>query len=330
MHSDSRNNRHATVQKYLKYTCDNKLLKGNAADAIQYAKKAYEEASREPVLANPDPQLAAYRLGHLLMRNPKPDRNTIEEIIGLLRFATEAPELGPLPKIYLIAALNRRISRCESENDRTTSKLEMEDFFEQAVKELRRTSFRSDKTESAVIQDYTFNMLELAAYMADLPYEKLEGLGIRNDWLFEDEPCVLIEANIGPEKLTRFYAKPIAVGAFKNNAPKVPCVGLQFTKEDICIGLYENGKMKKTARNEDQVQALALLLFHGDKKTSEFEGLFGNDRNRSQGKTRINKAIRRILGNTDLEAIEQIGNIWRLSAQVPVWAIIEKSQLKHW
>ncbi len=330
MHSDTVSERYANVQKYLKYTCDSKLLKGNAADAIQYARKAYEEAIREPILANPDPQLAAYRLGHLLMRNPSPKQSVVEEIIRLFDFATTAREIGPLPKIYLIAALNRRRSRSESKSDKTKIKLEMEKILTQAANELKFSSFRSDKTVSSIIQDYTFNMLELAAYMAELPYEDLEGLGIFNDWVFEGEPCVLIEANIGPEKLSRYYAKPIAIGAFKNNAPKVPCIGLQLTKEESCYGLYENSEVKKPNTNLDQVQTLALLLCHGEKKVSEIDELFGSNDNRRTGKKRINDHIRGILEDDEINAIEQVNEgFWRLSDNVPVWAVIEKSQLKH-
>jgi hypothetical protein len=320
--------RHSEVAKYLKWSCDSKLLKGNAVDAIQYARKAYEEAIREPRLANPDPQLAAYRLGHLLMRNPSPKQSVIEEIIRLFDFATTAPEIGPLPKIYLIAALHRRLSISKSKSDQTTTKLEMEKNLNEAVKELRITSFRSDKKVSSIIQDYTFNMLELAAYMAGLPYENLEGLGIPDDWVFENESCVLIEANIGPEKLSRYYAKAIAMGAFKNNAPKVPCIGLVFTKEEKVLGLLENGKMKKTNKNLEQVQTLAWLLCHGERKISEIEDLFGNRSNLRKGKERLIDGIRGFLKDDEINAIEQVNKgFLRLADDVPVWAVIEKSQL---
>jgi hypothetical protein len=139
---------------------------------------------------------------------------------------------------------------------------------------------------------------------------------------------VLIEANIGPEKLSRYYAKAIAMGAFKNNAPKVPCIGLVFTKEEKVLGLLENGKMKKTNKNLEQVQTLAWLLCHGERKISEIEDLFGNRSNLRKGKERLIDGIRGFLKDDAIIAIEQVNKgFLRLADDVPVWAVIEKSQL---
>jgi hypothetical protein len=118
------------------------------------------------------------------------------------------------------------------------------------------------------------------------------------------------------------------MGAFKNNAPKVPCIGLVFTKEEKVLGLLENGKMKKTNKNLEQVQTLAWLLCHGERKISEIEDLFGNRSNLRKGKERLIDGIRGFLKDDEINAIEQVNKgFLRLADDVPVWAVIEKSQL---
>jgi hypothetical protein len=326
---DDLNERHTNVRTDLKNSCDNKLAKGGAEDAIRYARRAYEEATRHPKLANPDPQLTAYRLGHLLMRKTKVTSELIEETVGLFEEAAAARELGPLPKIYMISALNRQLTLPQTDNGRKKILNEMNRILGEAARELRRTKHSRTKPELSIIQDYTFNMLELAAYMASLPYQELEGLGMIHDWIFETEPCILVEYNLGPEKVTRLYAKHIAMGAFKHNMPKIACLGLQLTSDSCCFGLCSQGKIVSRSENREHVRTLASLLVSGERKVQDMDRLFdGESVNRRQGKTRINKKIREILGNNEIEVIEQVKkDSYRLTDQVPIWAIIEKTEL---
>lgn len=331
MELNNLNERYTNVRQALKNSCDNKLAMGGAEDAIRYARKAYEEATRHPKLANPDPQLAAYRLGHLLMRRSKVTSEFIEETVGLFEEATSAPELGPLPKIYLISALNRQLTLPQTDNARKKILSQMNRILGQAVRELHRTKYSRAKPEFSIIQDYTFNMLELVAYMASLPYQELEGLGMLHDWIFEAEPCNLVEYGIGPEKINRLYAKHIAMGAFTHNMPSIACLGIKLTSETCCFGLCSNGKIIKISENREHVRTLASLLVFGERKVQDIDQLFeGETVNRRQGKSRINKKVREILGKKQIEVIEQVNkDSYRLTDQVPIWAIIEKSELNR-
>ena len=102
--------RQAEVDELLRKCTDAKLLLGGTGAAIEHAERAYELANTDPALPAPWPQLAAYRLAHLILRQ-NPTEELLYEANELFEKASggtsdNAP-LGPMPRLYWLAVLHR-------------------------------------------------------------------------------------------------------------------------------------------------------------------------------------------------------------------------------
>ena len=172
------------VYEALQQTTDQKTLQNCTEEALAQAKKAYNTATQSPKLWNPWPQIAAYRLAHLMLRNKNADSH-LEEIERLLIEAADANRtLGPLPLIYRLVVLHR-LSNLNSKISKKT-----EEAFHEACEALRDNAISKQedwddivdsgllgKTKGGPIQKAVFNLLELSTYFLGYPYDKLEGLG---------------------------------------------------------------------------------------------------------------------------------------------------------
>jgi hypothetical protein len=104
--------RRTEVDRLLRDCTDSKLLRGGTPIATEYAERAYKFASAEPELPAPWPQLAAYRLAHLILRGA-PTGDDLDRADQLLARAAGGVKhggsnpLGPLPLVYRLAVLHR-------------------------------------------------------------------------------------------------------------------------------------------------------------------------------------------------------------------------------
>ncbi len=172
------------LKNRLQRLCDEKLLLGNPERVRQLASEAVEISRR---VGAPWEQLAAYRLAHVLLREPSVDEDHAEETARLKRIAEhfqlaanyEQERLfGPLPYIYLIAVFNRLKSH--DQDNALEYQLKIEAHFSKAAilagrQDLQVTS--NNDCDTRPLQQHSFNLLELAGYFLDLDYNVLSGRG---------------------------------------------------------------------------------------------------------------------------------------------------------
>ncbi|MBE7479721.1 MAG: hypothetical protein HS104_07030 [Polyangiaceae bacterium] len=162
--------RRARVNRLLTEAASHKLLRAGTSHALERAREAHELASAPPKL-QPWAALAAYRLAHLVLRDPR-TQETLEEADALFAEAAREPLLGPYPRIYRLALLGRL----------GASRAVVERTFAEAVSAHDAwVRGRDASAPSVPIQTDLFAMLELAGYFLDLDRAPLEGRGARPD-----------------------------------------------------------------------------------------------------------------------------------------------------
>lgn len=180
--------RRLEVSRLLSACSDAKLLRGASGRAIELAESALGLALMPSRLFSPWVELASYRLAHLLLRTPERD-SQLPRIDELFSAAcgdgvteTSGP-LGALPHIYRSAVLHLRVNRARGAAQRRELRVRMDVEFVRACNAVRRRSVLGPpkQREHDPIQSELFNLLELASYFADRPYQPLTGLGARED-----------------------------------------------------------------------------------------------------------------------------------------------------
>ena len=166
------------VRKLLTKTYDLKLMHGGTADAIGFARDAYEKASTLPEAWSHWRQLAAYRLAHLLLRQD----DSLQEIDELLSIAEGADFLEPLRSFCHLAVLHRIRSDHRKTVDRNAVTARIETVFDIATGFVQQAA---SPGESAVVryiaQEPSFNSLEVLSYALGLPY-RLAGIARKDDF----------------------------------------------------------------------------------------------------------------------------------------------------
>ncbi|MBE7483629.1 MAG: hypothetical protein HS104_27075 [Polyangiaceae bacterium] len=165
--------RRSQINQLLTEAASHKLLRAGTSRALERAREAYELAHSPPPL-QPWAALSAYRLAHLVLRDPR-TRETLEEADALFAEAAREPMLGPCPRIYRLALLHRLAA----------SRAVIERTFQEAVSAydtwMRGRDSPSETPPSVPIQTDLFAMLELAGYFLELDRAPLEGRGARPD-----------------------------------------------------------------------------------------------------------------------------------------------------
>ena len=165
--------RRARVNRLLTEAASHKLLRAGTSHALDRAREAHALASSPPTL-QPWAALAAYRLAHLVLRDPR-TRESLEDADALFAEAAREPLLGPYPRIYRLALLQRL----------GASRAVIERTFREAVSAydawMRRPNPSEQVPPPVPIQTDLFAMIELAGYFLDLDRAPLEGRGARLD-----------------------------------------------------------------------------------------------------------------------------------------------------
>ena len=150
------------VAKKLKDAFDKKMLSGGTAAAVRLLQEAYDLARQPSPLASPWPQITAYRLAHLRLRQGK--ETNWHDVDRLLAEANCGDVLGSAPLIYRLLSL---------------AKLQQFDKL-QVVYQEARTKLKpqawSPRDVGQAIQSSAVNLIELAVYFTGLDYKPLEGL----------------------------------------------------------------------------------------------------------------------------------------------------------
>lgn len=160
-----------------------KTLTHSTSEAETILTEAYKYASLHE-MPKPWPQLAAYRLAHVLLRDAK-HNSDYERIDFLLQEAASANCLGPLPRLFRLAVLHRLLPQI-SDLKRTAKPV-----IKQLISDIEHYNgaLRSQENYSGLtaVQGAFFNMLELAVYFTGFPYQMLEGKGRDHDGILGDK-----------------------------------------------------------------------------------------------------------------------------------------------
>ncbi|GEM_PF-4280077 len=163
----------SNLEELFRKTAEAKLLRDDPQRVLQLAHQAYELSQHHQSSDAHWFRVAAYRLAHLLLRTEPNSREVLHRADELLGEAMEegvGDSIGALPAIYRVAVLVRlRQLEPSADIDETIGKL-----FRLATQQL---SFARRSTSGPELQTETFNMLELCAYAAGIPYDALRGLG---------------------------------------------------------------------------------------------------------------------------------------------------------
>ncbi len=215
--------RRRQVDRELRDGTDAKMLMGARQKALKHLERAWGLADQEPRLREPWPQVTAYRLAHLLMREEEAD---LPRVVRLFTQAEDLEELGPLPHIYRAAALHRL--GCPQSV--------VEEALNSARKSLALGTMGGAKEgkayERAGIQSQGYKLLELASYFVGAPY-RLEGMG--GPWadLFPATgACVMV----GPSRHLAEVRYPRALAMRELEALA------QETPEALFFELYDGGE----------------------------------------------------------------------------------------
>jgi len=165
--------RRSRVNRLLTEVASQKLLLAGGTHALARAREAYALAHEEPEL-QPWAALAAYRVAHLVLREPR-TREVLEEAEALFVEAEREPLLGPHPRIYRLALLHRLGAEPAAIERAFCAAVSAYDDW------MRGREAVSELPTPVAIQTDLFGMLELAGYFLDLDRRPLEGRGARLD-----------------------------------------------------------------------------------------------------------------------------------------------------
>ena len=266
--------RRERVEQLLKKCTCKKLLRGGTAIAIGYAREAYKCSTLEPALPTPWPELAAYRLAHLVLRQA-PDPEQLQEADILFAEASGRADdnvpLGPMPRLYRLAVLHRLSCQGVSVNPETPKTVLQR--AREAVNRWPSSRDESSEHESkphrqSPIQDGLINMLELAFYFLGEKYEPLEGLsGPYSDLMLGPDAWMLV----GPDPIISRIKMPkeLAFAELEDRGRALP--------DSVLFRLLsrEHAEWRLASKppwepaNADEILLLTLLLKKQSLRTEE-------------------------------------------------------------
>lgn len=191
-------------------------------DSPPSARSALEEAyrnAREPeALEAPWPQITAYRLAHMLMRDGiATDWHRVEE---LLTEAAQGGFLGPIPSIYRLIAL----SKISGLNQPTEQMKSLYGEIQDSLGKLANNGglLRQYQGDQRPMQSEWINLLELVVYATGLDYEPLAGrssLAIFSGLGFKSSGWRVIQSKESSEIA---YPKALAQTLFQTKVDEQP------------------------------------------------------------------------------------------------------------
>jgi hypothetical protein len=179
---------------------------------------------------------ASYRYAHLLFRKSQLAKEELEEIFAYFDAAAQDDCLGPLPRIYQLPVL-RRLEAIASEHEKHHYKQLLIEAWERSIE-----AFRKEKAhEQKVIQNQSFNLLELAAYFLDLSLDQALGLGALEE--FRSPDCWKV---IGENMPEYDYSESFARSVFEAE--------MQSLEDTLLIVLSPNENRWAWKTNSEQVR----------------------------------------------------------------------------
>lgn len=327
---DSIESRRVYVNQLLQDCMDQKVLYGGTANAISKAEEAYRLAHLEPRIPSPWPELAAYRLSHLLLRYDSRDVQTLEKIDRLLAEAAKGSRLGPLPSIYRLGVLHRMQSAEREANRHNELQLEIQQSIDEAVEWLRRNQFSEQgiPKESKAFQAAAFNLLELAHYFIGAPYEGLEGLsGLESLDPMRKGAWILVGRDVAGIPMTEEMAQCEFVS---RAATSQNVVLISLDTHGAKWGISPNQIADLSEVNPEFAKLTLLSIDAGIRSSEDLrQRVVGGDGNNSQSrfrqvKKRTKEALQKLIGRGNLEVFLEN----RLSEEISVLGLVHKPALR--
>ncbi len=249
--------------------CDEKLLLGNPERLRNLATEALDMSRH---VGPPWEQLAAYRVAHVLLREPSVAQNHAEETARLKQIAEhlglaanyEREQLfGPLPHIYLIAVWNRLMHH--DQDHAADYKQKLVSHFETAARLTNQLDLHvpsSNESDTRQLQRHSFNLLELASYSFDLDYGVLRGRGgLNHDNLYLNGSWRIVSNDPNIQAINYDYEFGLAE-LEEILAKSTTCVGFVFGNlPTIRNGWKQNEQQEMNHEiNDDFLKLLSLIL----------------------------------------------------------------------
>jgi len=174
------------VLELLRRGCDLKLQRSSTKDAEAAIGEAYRLCRSSPEWRDPWLWITAYRLAHLKMRAAK-DSQSLETIDHLFLEASQWNYLKPVASIYRLTVLHRLRQVADTKVDKQKLAAKIHEIFDEIAafssgfRDTETTDFPRIPHMGSIYQSRNFNLLELAAYFLNLPYDHLEGISSTND-----------------------------------------------------------------------------------------------------------------------------------------------------
>ncbi len=335
--------RRAEVADLLRKCTDKKLLRGGTWSATEDAERAHELATAEPELPTPWPQLAAYRLAHLILRGAPTGDELMRADELLARASGDGKSgvgnpLGPLPLLYRLAVLHRLASeapRPESQRARAELPKALDQARDAVLRRLAvdesQSGRRSAGYQRPQVQHGLFNMLELSTYFMGSTTQNLEGIGsVYEDLMLDSEQWRMVGTVPGiadirmPRQLAlveldeRGSAHPDAV-LFR--------LGLAGAQWRVA------SKSEWRVMNADHARLLGCLLgtsgeWSTERLRAQVVGTDGEDPDARfrQVMARLKSAFRELTGRPDVELfVREPGHrIPRVSANLTIFGAVDR------
>ena len=236
-----------------------KVHDGDFRQSIEIFRRAYEIATCEPRLPKPWPQIAAYRLAHVCMRDAKgfADLEMIEELFHeAARLGVDV--LGPLPSIYRIAALQRMTLEAPDDGIAEACRTARARLFAELAggAEAYSKSFSSPEHQ-AVVQGTLYNYLELASYFTGERYDLIHAMASPiGDMMLDPEWLIFGTRGVGRNRFVRM-GTAMARAELESRAES-GSADLLFEIGDITVG--ESGRVWIRGQKPVDVRLRPLLL----------------------------------------------------------------------
>jgi hypothetical protein len=324
--------RRRQVFEKLETTRELKLSRGNPETVIELSREAYQLAKG---LHSPWPEVTAYRLAQLLFRKAGKSLEDYHEIDELLKEAAgntphSVSPLGPLPWVYRMACLHRL--SIEDPENQAGYQSDLEKTRTAAIRGFapRRTFESGADLEHvlgcAQIQTDQFNLIELATYFVDLPYDDLVGRGSSVDsgfpltggWLL-----VTNEFQTGTAKYTREFAEAEVNNLFKK---KPGAIAFSLARKDESGIWLGKGEPLREPAGKNQLLLLASVLFRNDPELSDLKRHLGcSNENLRQLKKRL---LAELNGRMERTVASFWRGSFRFTSKVPIFGAVNSSVLR--
>ncbi len=335
--------RRSDVDALLRQCTDEKLRRGDTARALSKARQALTLVTQAPSLGSPWEQLAAYRVGHLMLRTKGSNRklDEIEELFARasqISASTGQFPLGPLPHIYRLAVLHRMLILADSEQHREGLRRRIRQVFEIAREEVQhrvgahfqRSEWTGANSERGQIQEGLFNLLELAAYFLGEHYAPLEGLGALDVATYAPDDAWFL---VGPDPLIAKIrlARDLALEELDSR-------GEADSKAVLLVfpPIPENAKWRLASATEWQevnpewIKILITLLKERPMSRDRLLSRLGADEDKN-ARTNLRKAIERandalrcLTGRDDLDSFKKSSDPLRLTEELVIFGAVHE------